>query len=103
MGLTARDPDRVILEIQCAWTDKKYDALLPQFSRELTSWVESKIPEWLSREQEPENVYLPLFMNDAMGDQNVTGSYRDYAKFKALQVQADPEGILASRTGGFKY
>lgn len=47
--------------------------------------------------------YLPLFMNDAMYDQNVTGTYKDYAKFKELQREADPEGVLRERMGGFKY
>ncbi|KAK6357613.1 hypothetical protein TWF718_001921 [Orbilia javanica] len=104
MGLRGSDPDRVILEIQCSWSDKGDDETMRQFSRDLTDWIESKIPVWLGGQYGPATgVYLPLFMNDAMSDQNVTGSYRDYAKFKALQLQADPQGILRTRTGGFKY
>ncbi|EGX50845.1 hypothetical protein AOL_s00054g931 [Orbilia oligospora ATCC 24927] len=104
MGLTGSDPDRLILEIQCSWSDKNDDDIMRQFSIDLTNWIESRIPVWVGGEYGPAaNVYLPLFMNDAMADQNVTGSYRDYAKFKALQLQADPQGILRTRTGGFKY
>ncbi|KAJ3531910.1 hypothetical protein NM208_g372 [Fusarium decemcellulare] len=102
MGLRKGDPDRVLLELQCGWTDKQHDEIMPQFSRDLTDWIESKVPEWQGQE-ESSDTYLPLFMNDAMADQNVTGSYRDYAKFKALQLEADPEGVLRTRTGGFKY
>ncbi|KAH8729946.1 hypothetical protein BGZ61DRAFT_346541 [Ilyonectria robusta] len=102
MGLTESDPDRIILEIQCSWSSANDDEAMQQFSRDLTTWIESRIPVWLEGSQIKE-VYLPLFMNDAMGDQNVTGSYRDYAKLKSLQLQADPEGILRTRTGGFKY
>ncbi|KPM42450.1 hypothetical protein AK830_g4102 [Neonectria ditissima] len=103
MGLTAADPDRVILEIQCSWSDEKDDEVMRQFSRDLTSWVERQVPVWLEGQDLSNGAYLPLFMNDAMADQNVTGSYRDYAKLKSLQLQADPEGILRTRTGGFKY
>ncbi|RVD81180.1 uncharacterized protein DFL_009054 [Arthrobotrys flagrans] len=104
MGLTGSDPDRLILEIQCSWADKRDDEIMVQFSRDLTDWIESRIPVWVGGQYGPvTDVYLPLFMNDAMSDQNVTGSYRNYAKFKALQLQADPEGVLRTRTGGFKY
>ncbi|KAF5011507.1 hypothetical protein FDECE_2379 [Fusarium decemcellulare] len=101
MGLSGNDGDRLILELQCAWGDEDDDDILPDATRDLTAWIETKIPEWLDGGSGES--YLPLFMNDAMGDQNVTGSYRDYAKFKALQVQNDPEGILSTRVGGFKY
>ncbi|WZH40712.1 LOW QUALITY PROTEIN: FAD-binding PCMH-type domain-containing protein [Fusarium acuminatum] len=103
IGFTASDPDRVLLEIQCAWTDKKYDESVRQFSKDLTSWIEEKLPEWIEEYGAPTENYLPLFMNDAMSDQNVTGTYKDYAKFKALQLEADPEGVLRERMGGFKY
>ncbi|KAK7414984.1 hypothetical protein QQX98_006217 [Neonectria punicea] len=103
MGLTATDPDRIILEIQCSWSDEKDDEVVRQFSRDLTSWVERRIPVWLEGQDDSEDAYLPLFMNDAMADQNVTGSYRDYAQLKSLQLQTDPEGVLRTRTGGFKY
>ncbi|KAF4458203.1 fad dependent, partial [Fusarium albosuccineum] len=85
----------------CAWGDEDDDDILPDATRELTAWIETKIPEWLDGGSGES--YLPLLMNDAMGDQNVTGSYRDCAKFKALQVQNDPDGILSTRVGGFKY
>lgn len=103
MGLTKNDPDRIILELQCSWTDKAQDDIVPQFTRDLTDWIETRIPEWLESDGQTADQYLPLFMNDAMADQNVTGSYKDYAKFKALQLEADPEGVLRTRVGGFKY
>ncbi|KAH7153379.1 hypothetical protein EDB81DRAFT_931853 [Dactylonectria macrodidyma] len=102
MGLTGSDPDRVILEIQCSWSNEGDDEAMRQFSRDLTSWIEGRIPAWLEGRQD-NDIYLPLFMNDAMADQNVTGSYRDFAKLKSLQLRADPEGVLRTRTGGFKY
>ncbi|KAM0232511.1 hypothetical protein ACHAP5_010683 [Fusarium lateritium] len=103
IGFTANDPDRVLLEIQCAWTDKKYDDTMRQFSKDLTMWIEEKLPGWIKEHGAPADTYLPFLMNDAMSDQNVTGTYKDYAKFKALQLEADPEGVLRERLGGFKY
>lgn len=103
MGLTKNDPDRIILELQCSWTDRAQDDIVPQFTRDLTDWIETRIPEWLESDGQSTDQYLPLFMNDAMADQNVTGTYKDYAKFKALQLKADPEGVLRTRVGGFKY
>ncbi|RBR24909.1 uncharacterized protein FIESC28_02327 [Fusarium coffeatum] len=103
IGFTASDPDRVLLEIQCAWVEKRFDNMVRQFSRDLSDWIEEKLPEWMEKNGEPADAYLPLFMNDAMYDQNVTGTYKDYAKFKQLQLEADPEGTLRERMGGFKY
>ncbi|EMR62515.1 putative fad dependent protein [Eutypa lata UCREL1] len=104
MGLSGSDPDRLILELQCSWSDSDDDEVLYEMSRQMTDWLEEKVPEWLAAADEPvDGVYLPLFMNDAMGDQNVTGSYRDYAKFKALQQSVDPDGLFSARSGGYKY
>ncbi|RKL19402.1 hypothetical protein BFJ68_g3676 [Fusarium oxysporum] len=103
IGFTANDTDRVLLEIQCAWVEKRYDDTVRQFSKDLTAWIEDKLPEWIERNGGSVDEYLPLFMNDAMYDQNVTGTYKDYAKFKELQREADPEGVLRERMGGFKY
>ncbi|KAF4455710.1 hypothetical protein F53441_2027 [Fusarium austroafricanum] len=103
IGFTANDPDRVLLEIQCGWVEKRFDDEVRQFSKDLTSWIEDKIPQWLEEHGMSQDPYLPLFMNDAMVDQNVTGTYKDYAKFKALQLEADPEGVLRERLGGFNF
>jgi hypothetical protein len=68
----------------------------------MTEWLDQQVPVWLA-EANMSVDYLPLFMNDAQGDQNVTGSYRDYAQFKQLQLQVDPNGLFRQRAGGFKY
>lgn len=101
MGLTARDPDRILLEIQCSWPSEADDALFEDASRQLVAWLEEKLAEWTA--DEGEEYYLPYLMNDAAADQNVTGLYRDYAKFKALQKEMDPDGFFMNRGGGFTY
>jgi hypothetical protein len=42
-------------------------------------------------------------MNDAAGDQDVTGSYREVSKLRALQKSVDPNGLFRTRAGGYKY
>lgn len=103
MGLSGSDPDRLILEIQCSWSLASDDELLKGIGRALTDWLATKVAEWLAEDPGAAASYLPLFMNDAAADQNVTGSYRDYAKFRALQTSVDPQGFFRSRGGGFVY
>lgn len=100
MGLENDDVDRIVLEMQCGgWTLPKDDAVFADVTRTLVKWLDEKVVEWTGEK----DAYMPLFMNDAAWDQNVTGSYRDYAKFKALQEEADPEGFWSTRGGGFVY
>ncbi|KAI1812837.1 FAD-binding domain-containing protein [Poronia punctata] len=104
MGLSASDPDRLILELQCMWTIPSDDAEIYALSRQMTDWLAARVPEWLADEgRSLADEYLPLFMNDAQADQNVTGTYRGYEEYKALQRQLDPNGLFGQRVGGFKF
>ena len=103
MGLSASDPDRLILEIQGSWLLAEDDAVAYSLTKQLTEWLDEEVPEWLDEAGMSRGVYLPLFMNDAAGDQPVTQSYKDFAKFKKLQQQLDPNGLFSTRAGGFKY
>lgn len=102
MGLSGSDPNRLLLELQCEWPSATDDAELYSISRQMTDWLDQQVPIWLAAANR-ENEYLPLFMNDAQADQNVTGSYRGYPEFRALQLQLDPQGLFRERAGGFKY
>lgn len=102
MGLTASDPDRLILEIQGSWTLPGDDTEGYSVSKQLTDWLDEQVPKWLA-EAGMDSQYLPFFMNDAAGDQDVTGSYKDVEKFRALQKSVDPNGLFSTRAGGFKY
>lgn len=101
MGISGDDPDRILLEIQCSWASPDDDETLYGISEELTKWLDVKVPEWTKGQGK--DLYLPFLMNDAAGNQNVTGRYRDYAKFKALQEKVDPEGFFKLRGGGYTY
>lgn len=99
MGLSGDHPDRLIVIIQCGWASRVDDDIIHSLTEEVAQWIEAKLPEWTRGEEH----YLPLFMNDAAAYQNVTGSYRDYGTFKALQASVDPDGFFSSRGGGFTY
>jgi hypothetical protein len=99
LGISGSDDDRILLEIQCSWSSQSDDEVFHDASRKLVEWLKVKIPEWTKGRE----YYLPYLMNDAAGDQNVTGTYRGYGKFKALQAQMDPKGFFSKRGGGFVY
>lgn len=103
MGLSASDPNRLILELQCSWASAADDDTVYNLTRNVTEWLQTKIPEWNAQAGLDGGAYMPYFMNDAMGDQNVTGSYRTYEGLKALQREVDPEGLFSTRAGGYKY
>ncbi|SPO03123.1 related to 6-hydroxy-d-nicotine oxidase [Cephalotrichum gorgonifer] len=99
MGIAGSDLDRILLEIQCSWLAGSDDEVFHDASRELVEWLAIKVPEWTKGVK----YYLPYLMNDAAGDQNVTGTYQGYGKFKALQERMDPAGFFKKRGGGFVY
>lgn len=103
MGLSSSDPDRIILIYQGAWNLPTDDALAFGIARELTAWLDKVVPQWIAEAGMPSDMYMPLFINDAMWDQPVFQSYKDYNKFKALQKSVDPKGLWSTRAGGFKY
>ncbi|KAK8074244.1 hypothetical protein PG994_005143 [Apiospora phragmitis] len=107
MGLRGGDPDRLVLELQCGWLNGLDDATLYALGRDMTDWLRGRLPEWLAQAglgaEGADEAYMPLFMNDAAGDQNVTGSYRGHARYKGLQESVDPAGLFATRAGGYKY
>ncbi|KAF7569057.1 GlcD FAD FMN-containing dehydrogenase [Pyrenophora tritici-repentis] len=103
MGLTSSDPDRIVLIYQGAWNLATDDELAYGIARKITAWLDEVVPQWLEEAGMPKDLYLPLFMNDAMWDQPVLQSYRDYEKFKALQKSVDPNGFFSTRSGGFKF
>lgn len=103
MGLTASDPDRTIIIFQGAWNFVEDDTLVYSIARQFTDWLNTAVPAWLDEAGMSRDMYMPLFLNDAMDDQPVMRSFSGYEKFKALQREVDPKGLFSTRAGGFKY
>ena len=97
MGLHGTDPPRIVLEITFMWTNAALDDQILNLSQSFEQLVQAR-----AREQQGTTSYYPYYMNDANGDQSVLESYRDAAKFAALQRQMDPQGFFR-RTESFKY
>jgi hypothetical protein len=106
MGLTANDKDRFILEIAGIYNKSEDDDLVLAMGKEFTDALNKQLGP-LKTQAKAAGVeiedYLPLFMNDAGPDQDVMATYKDVAKFKALQRSVDPNGLWSKRAGGYKY
>ncbi|KAF2397264.1 FAD-binding domain-containing protein [Trichodelitschia bisporula] len=108
MGLKASDPHRFILEINFLWGNKTDDQLIWSMGKQLTDKIAAQVKGFNGAKYvntagvAAAQSYTPYFMNDASDDQPVTGSYRDGARFAALQKMHDPQGLW-KRVGGFKY
>jgi hypothetical protein len=108
MGLTSKDHDRLIIEIAAIYgsTQAADDATVQRVCKEYTDAVleDLKKAEVDAKAKGVEyGAYNPYFMNDAGLDQHVMGSFKDMAKFEALQKSVDPNGFFAKRAGGYKY
>jgi len=102
LGLSATDKNRFIIEINCLWREAKDDELVHGLSRRLVKELESEMKGMSKAKLTGVEEYLPDFMNDSAGDQDVTKTFRNYDKIKAMQRKHDPEGLWL-RAGGFKY
>ncbi|KAL5113813.1 hypothetical protein ACEQ8H_008314 [Pleosporales sp. CAS-2024a] len=102
-GFSSSDANLIFLEIQGSWALPTDDALAYSLSVQLTDWLDDQVPQWLDEAGMDQDIYRPLYLNDAAGDQPVLQSYKDYAELKALQQQYDPNGLWSKRAGGFKF
>jgi hypothetical protein len=105
MGLSGQDHDRYVLEIAGVYSSKDDDDLMQAWGGEFTSHLTSRLKAVVATAKikgVSVGEYNPYFMNDAGTDQDVMGSYKDAAKFAALQKELDPKGLFSKRAGGFK-
>lgn len=103
MGLSSLDKDRFILEIAGVYNKSEDDDLVQAMGKEFTNALTKKLKVAIQSKAVKGEEYNPLFMNDAGPDQDVMASYKDSKKFMELQMNVDPEGLWAKRSGGYKY
>ena len=100
------------LEFDVSWLSPLTDAAAAKFADGISGGVVDfsrrkyagvKPTHWTSGGDE--TGYNPLFMNDAMFDQQPLQRYGQdvYAQLKQTQRKWDPKGFFSTRTGGFKY
>lgn len=112
LGLDPAHGDKVFMEYNVSWllssTDEDAAAVLTNLTEPAQVYARGMYPNVAPThyvEGDLDTVgYRPLFMNDAMFNQNPLRSYGEetFARLKEIQKLRDPEGFLARRQGGFK-
>ncbi|KXT17802.1 hypothetical protein AC579_5322 [Pseudocercospora musae] len=113
LGLDPKLGDKVFMEYDVSWllpsTDQKAAAAITAQTQPVQDYRKQKYAGVRPTNYQSGDLEFaasrPLFMNDAMFDQDPLRSYPDdvYAKLKQIQRQRDPDGFFSNRTGGFKF
>lgn len=104
MGLSANDGPRFIVEQSYLYAGgDDADRMVWNISMTVVKQIQTRLFPYLYRQGSDTERYLPYFANDALFEQSVYQSYKEYPLFKQLQRQNDPEGFISKRAGGFKY
>ncbi|KAF2211247.1 hypothetical protein CERZMDRAFT_43502 [Cercospora zeae-maydis SCOH1-5] len=104
IGLDPNYGDKVFLEYDVSWlsrlTDQRAAATITNLTQAAQDYGQSKY----ANSGDLEWGYRPLFMNDAMFNQDPLKSYpaESYARLQQIQRERDPNGFFSTRTGGFK-
>lgn len=112
LGLDPNHGDKVFMEYTASYTTRSIDQSARDHLTKLVDTGLSNVQKDFAG-LEPTNYksgdlqeasYQPLFMNDAMYDQDVFASDGSANHDKLVQIQSerDPKGFFAKRTGGFK-
>lgn len=112
LGLDPAYGDKVFMEYDVSWllptTDAEAAADLTNITQPAQQYAQqkysnSKPTHWTGGDVSTTN-FNPMFMNDAMYNQDPVRSYGEetYQKLLRIQRQRDPKGLFAKRTGGFK-
>lgn len=113
MQLDPDHGDRMWIEIDVSWLTSLGDdsaySIIRNISSSIESYAEAAYPGVTNTRYVEgsliEEEYNPLFLNDAMTDQNPVQTYGNstYAKLQETYKKYDPDLFFATRTGGFKY
>lgn len=113
LGLDPKHGDKVFMEYDVSWlspaTDKAVAAYITNITQPAQDYAKSKYsnskPTHYQSGDTSFTNFNPMFMNDAMYNQDPLRSYggATYNKLKAIQQKRDPNGFFSKRTGGFKY
>lgn len=113
LGLDPDYGDKFFMEYDVSWLLPTTDKAAASFLTEITQpaqdyatgkYSETKPTNWKSGDTSRTN-FNPLFMNDAMYNQDPSRFYGEgtYEKLSGIQKERDPKGLFRERTGGFKF
>ena len=98
------DHDRLIIEFNYSYTFNSSSEDMDAAMRETFGGIGDLVKHYTEAGDLPEDVYLPLFSNDAFYSQDYYGRLRPEkaALARGVQQELDPEGMFKKRTGGWK-
>lgn len=113
LQLDPKNGDRLWIDLVISWETAVGDDVAASFAEQILSDIDSYVRTTYAGVPNTRYVegnltyeeYNPLFLNDAMYDQQPAQSYggNSYERLRAIQKQVDPNGFFPTRTGGFKY
>jgi hypothetical protein len=113
LGMLPETGDHCFMEYDLSWLLPSTDALAAQYLQEVTQPVadyqRAKYSNTAPSNYKSGNLsftnFNPVFMNDAMYDQDPLRSYGEetYQRLAQIQKQVDSQGLFSKRTKGFKF
>ncbi|TVY21400.1 putative FAD-linked oxidoreductase [Lachnellula arida] len=113
LQLDPKNGDRVWIDLVISWETAAGDDTAASSAEQILSDIDSYVRTAYAGVPNTRYVegnltyeeYNPLFLNDAMYDQQPAQSYgnNSYERLRAIQKHVDPNGFFPTRTGGFKY
>jgi hypothetical protein len=113
LELYPKNGDRLWLDLVLSWETAAGDEIAASTAQQITSDIDTYTKTHYAGVPNTRYVegnltyeeYNPLFLNDAMYDQQPAKSYggNSYERLTAIQKEVDPNGFFSTRTGGFKY
>lgn len=115
LSLKPENGDLMWMEYDIAWLASGADKISHNTAMSITSTIDAYVRKTYggmknsnavegTEKSEPGLEYGPVFLNDAMFDQDPLRSYgsENYERLKRIQKEVDSDGLFPSRTGGFK-
>lgn len=113
LGMLPETGDHCFIEYDVSWLLATTDTLAAQYAVDVTQPVadyqRAKYSSTAPTNYESGNLsftnFNPVFMNDAMYNQDPLRSYGDeiYQRLAQIQKQVDPQGLFSKRTKGFQF
>lgn len=98
------DSDRIIIELNYSYWNQGDSERMDQTMQDTYNGFRDRVLAWQEDGTLEEDIYLPLFANDAYHRQDYFGRLRPEKRelAKSLAEELDPNGFFRDRTGGLK-
>ncbi|KAK7941415.1 FAD binding domain-containing protein [Apiospora aurea] len=96
--------DRIIFEYDYSYWIPSDQPKVDQAMQDTYNGLAGRVKEFQAQDKLPKDAYLPIFMNDGYFRQDYFGRLKpeNAALARRVRDELDPQGLWATRTGGFK-